>query len=99
MGRIDSGSGAGGNGRISGWAVDPATGAVPELIVVMDDGRLAGLTLPSWPRRAVAEDIGLTPRNQRIGFDLAPRDSAGAGDVRVFAVFGDRAIELVPAAA
>ena len=84
-------------GDLDGWAVDIATGRDAEYIVVMHGDALGHMFVTSQARREIATGLGLEQPNQRIGFGLRYTGSQPApAGLRVFAVFGDGALELFP---
>lgn len=81
-------------GQLRGWALDPATGTPADSIVVMAGDDLNRLGLPFQQRTEIAERYGLSPQG-KWGFGINYRSAVKTPeDVRVFAVFGDRAVEL-----
>jgi hypothetical protein len=80
--------------RVTGWAADPATGRTADLVVVIDGAGLRLLDLPGQPRPQLARELGLDA-TARIGFDVMARGvRLDPATTRVFAVFGDEAVEL-----
>jgi hypothetical protein len=81
------------SGRLSGWAVDPATGERPMFLVTVD-GEVVTATLATRTRTDVAERFGLPP-SRRLAFLYRFPGEIPDG-FAVYAVIGDRAIDLTP---
>ena len=87
----------GGVVEISGWAGDVATGRVAGRVMAFAGERLIASTRPSLERPDVAKSV--SPALRRSGFSMSassPGDELGTPELqlRVFAVFGRRAVPL-----
>ena len=81
-------------GNLRGWTADTTTGRVADLIVVLDEDRTIHLSVPFETRPGIAAEIGI-PTDSRLGFSsMVP--GAASDTARVFAIFGDKAVELLP---
>jgi hypothetical protein len=102
-GYLDSAYAVQGGVEFGGWAAEAAAGTAAPKILVFAGGKLAFAGVPNVERPDVAAAFG-RPSLLHTGFAvLLPRRAVFAGtkprNVRVFALFGDRALEVTYPAA
>jgi hypothetical protein len=94
-GRVEGWATVSGERYIAGWAADPTTAEAPTTVVLMVDGSPLAVSQPTIARSDIVGDAA-TRFGVRNGFQLMlpaalPRT---VRDVRIFALFGNRAVEL-----
>lgn len=83
-----------GRRRVSGWAGDPETGALPKQVIAFVDGRFVALGGVGVSRPDIAAATG-QPDLRAAGFSFFLPPQAGDGDLDLVAVFDDGA-GLIP---
>jgi len=79
--------------RLGGWAADELERRPAERLLVFEGDRVVAQAEPTLDRPDVAKNLGATAA--KCGFELrVPVEGGDSGDLRVFAIEGDSAVEL-----